>query len=127
MQLENELRELFVRYSDVYTDFDGVDIQDVNQSGLGEDKLLHLACSYGDCQDVDILLRHGADVNAQGDIGLTALHYAASKGRMDVVRLLIKYGANLEIRNEFGETALDWARNNNQVGVVDLLNTLRSG
>ncbi len=121
MLIDENLKELFVRYEEIFTDYDGVDIKDVNQPGLGEDRLLHLAANHSDYKDVELLLKHGADVNAKGDIGLTALHYAASKGKLDIVKLLVKCKADKNIKNEFGELAIDWARNNNQTEVVRFL------
>lgn len=121
MPIDKDLKELFARYAETFTDYDGVELIDVNQPGLGEDRLLHLAANHSHYRDVDLLLRNGADVNAKGDIGLTALHYAASKGRLDIVKLLIQYGADKGIKNVFGESALDWAMNNNQDEVVDFL------
>ena len=124
MSIDAELAELFSRYEETFTDYDGVDIKDVNQLGFGEDRLLHLAANHSDYHDVELLLKNGASVNEKGDIGLTALHYAASKGKLDIVKLLIRFGADKNIKNEFGETALDWARNSNAVDVVSFLRNL---
>lgn len=121
MSIEADLAELFARYEETYTGYDGVDIKDANQPGLGDDRLLHLAANHGDYRDVELLLEHGANVNEQGDIGLTALHYAASKNRLDIVKLLMRYGADESIENDFGESALDWARNSKAADVVDFL------
>lgn len=124
MPVDSELKELFLRYQETFTDFDGIAIEDVNQPGMGEDRLLHLAANHCDCRDVELLLKKGAEVNLQGDIGLTPLHYAASKGKLDVVKVLIRYGADVYIENEFGERPIDWARNANQKEVVKFLDSL---
>lgn len=124
MSIDKNLKELFSRYERTFMDYDGVDIKDVNQLGSGNDSLLHFAAFHSDCKDVELLLKHGANVNAKGDIGLTPLHYAASKGKLDIVKMLIQYGANKNIQNEFGETATDWARNNNQTEVVNFLSEI---
>lgn len=44
---------------------------------------------------VDILLRHGADVNDLDNVGKTAIDYAIFQGNLNVVKNLIKHGAKL--------------------------------
>jgi uncharacterized protein len=72
---------------------------------------------------MDLLLQHGADVNAQvtgtktysmriarspsTNEGMTALHVAAQTGRTDLVRYLLEKGANTEIADSNGHKAID--------------------
>jgi ankyrin repeat protein len=72
---------------------------------------------------LDVLLQHGADVNAQvtgtktysmriarspsTNEGMTALHVAAQSGRTDLVRYLLEKGANAEIVDGSGRKAID--------------------
>ena len=74
---------------------------------------------------LDVLLQHGADVNAQvtgtktysmriarspsTNEGMTALHVAAQAGRVDLVRYLLEKGANPEIVDSNGRKAIDLA------------------
>ena len=44
---------------------------------------------------VDLLIKKGADVNAQNKESLTPLHCAAGKAHMDVMEVLIKHGARV--------------------------------
>jgi ankyrin repeat protein len=72
---------------------------------------------------MDVLLQHGADVNAQvtgtktysmrnartpsTNEGMTALHVAAQAGRTDLVRYLLEKGANVDIVDANGRKAID--------------------
>jgi len=74
---------------------------------------------------MDVLLEHGADVNAQvtgtktwsmriarapsTNEGFTALHAAAQSGRTDLVRYLLDKGAKTEIVNSDGHKPIDLA------------------
>lgn len=61
-----------------------------------------------------VLLRHGADVSARDDEGLTALHWACIYNREDVVRVLQDAGV-VDVEDSFGWKALDYAQ---QAGCV---------
>lgn len=72
---------------------------------------------------MDLLIAHGADINAQvtgmltyslrisrapsSTEGMTALHVAAQKGQTDVVRYLLAKGVRTDLRDAGGHTALD--------------------
>jgi hypothetical protein len=59
---------------------------------------------------VDLLVDHGADVNAKGRWGGTALHWAAWRGSADAVDALIHRGADVKARSDNdGSTPLFWA------------------
>lgn len=49
----------------------------------------------------EILLQHGANVNAKNDYGKTPLHEAAEEGDIDTVELLLRYGADVNTRDNF--------------------------
>lgn len=54
------------------------------------------AAMRGDAEQVKLLLRNGADVNAaQGD-GMTALHWAAENGDVELLEILVYAGAALD-------------------------------
>jgi ankyrin repeat protein len=78
----------------------------INESILGNSPL-YFAAMKGHAKIVNLLIRHGADINARTSIsGRTALHEAALKGNFETVQVLINAGANINIRNKFGRTPL---------------------
>ena len=53
-----------------------------------------------------LLLEHGADVNARGITGTTPLFWAVMRGQKDDVKLLLDHGADPNLANAFGDTPL---------------------
>eukprot|EP00064_Thunnus_orientalis_P004059 superscaffoldBa00000358_g4070 len=60
---------------------------------------LHLACYFGHRDVVEELLKAGADVNVQNNMGDTPLHKSAYTGRKEIVLLLLRYDACANIIN----------------------------
>lgn len=82
---------------------------------LGKESLtdrLISASGIGSLDDIEMLLSHGADVNAKNAIGITALHKATMAGRKDAVDLLIAKGADPNIKMPDKETLADAVFNN---------------
>jgi ankyrin repeat protein len=63
-----------------------------------------------------LLLKAGADINAQSADGQTALHSAVQKGWIKVVKFLAENGAALDGKDSGGRTALDYAKGNSGNG-----------
>ncbi|CAF3663445.1 unnamed protein product [Adineta steineri] len=62
---------------------------------------------------VQILLQHGADVNAQDRYGTTPLMLAVLHSDCDIVHLLLEQaGANVRIHNQYHLTAFDFVKYN---------------
>ena len=84
-------------------------------------EMLFHAADEGDLSTVQSLVERGVDVNASGELGLTALHAAAIMGRKEVVEFLLAKGANINATDEYGATPLCWAIGGDQYEVVRLL------
>ena len=81
---------------------------------------LHVAVMRNDKRMVDILLRHGADVNAHNLEGRTPLHDAAGRGEASLVEVLLEHGADKSLLYK-GKTALQRAEERGHEEVVELL------
>ena len=86
---------------------------------------LFIASQLGFCIIIDILLKHGANVNVLTGDGRTPLMAASKYGHVEAVGMLLSAGASLEILDKDGDTALRYANDNNQPQVVEFL--LKSG
>lgn len=83
---------------------------------------LHKACWAAIRADsqVDLLLNHGAAVNAVNNYLFTPLHWASKHGHTRSVISLIKAGANCNLVNSNGHTALDLAIEYGQEEILHL-------
>jgi ankyrin repeat protein len=76
---------------------------------------LTVAAGDGSLQIVELLLKHGADVNVQSDpwntsnMRLTALEAAIWSGNTQLVKLLLEAGANPDLQSSFDGGALHYA------------------
>ena len=94
---------------------------DVETRNKNNESLLHIASRYGHPFIVMILLRKGADVNAQRGIYGNALQAASSRGHEMVVQLLLEKGADINAQGgEYGN-ALQAASSRGHEAVVHLL------
>ena len=59
------------------------------------DTILHLATTIGKLSIVEFSLEHGALLESEGDLGLTALGLAVAHGRSKIVKYLLEGGANV--------------------------------
>jgi pectate lyase len=99
----------------------GVDANSWDNSG--GDTALERATEKGHKEVVELLIAHGANINAirQTLPGGTSLHLAVMSGHKDIVELLIAKGADVNAKNSEGETALDVALDRNQKDIIELL------
>lgn len=110
---QGELREAELRCPEATPD---IDERDSSQRTP-----LMWAAAYGQAPTVSLLLRHGADINANGLESETALHLAATKGHHDVARILIAAGAAVDAKDENSCTPLMFAAMCNHPHVVNEL------
>uniref|UniRef100_A0ACD5XXN8 Uncharacterized protein n=1 Tax=Avena sativa TaxID=4498 RepID=A0ACD5XXN8_AVESA len=86
---------------------------------------LHGAAMTGQCENVELLLSRGFDVDLFDSVHGTALHIAASKGEAGVVKILLEHhadaGADVNFVDYIGVTYLMVAVNN---GLLDLMRCL---
>jgi uncharacterized protein len=79
------------------------------------------AASRGNEAEIERLLKHGVDVNAQQADGATALQWAAYRGDAKLTELLLKAGAKPGLANHDGATPLWLAAARGDAGVVQAL------
>ncbi|HEX4792347.1 MAG TPA: ankyrin repeat domain-containing protein [Humisphaera sp.] len=92
---------------------------DVNARGWMGATPLHEAAQRGAADIAELLLRAGAEVNAQRTERLdTPLHWAANES---VAQLLAQHGAEIEPLDWAGRTPLHWAAQNGRADVATFL------
>jgi ankyrin repeat protein len=70
---------------------------------------------------IQLLLRHGANINLQNHMGQTALHKASQCGHLDIVRHILSHGAHVDSLDNDGSTPLHLAISEVNLEVVQLL------
>lgn len=101
--------EEVLRHYSRHVEFMGEELNEVSQVGVFGSQVLHLAAFINRCDDIEELLRAGADIDAVGDLGLRPLHYAVLGSSWDALRLLLAKGADVSQENEYGETPAQMA------------------
>lgn len=90
----------------------GVDINICDSRDAHGETALMSAADRGNTSIIELLLEHGADINARNQYGSTALIKAASHGHIDVMKILIQAGADANIEDNEGLSAFAILRNN---------------
>uniref|UniRef100_A0A182PEN1 Uncharacterized protein n=1 Tax=Anopheles epiroticus TaxID=199890 RepID=A0A182PEN1_9DIPT len=83
--------------------------------------LLAIACHFRSAQwyghslkSIELLLDHGAEINAQDDSGNTALHHAFMEMQLQLAELLVARGADRKLRNKAGQLPYQMVRKSMQ-------------
>nr|XP_024395266.1 ADP-ribosylation factor GTPase-activating protein AGD3-like isoform X2 [Physcomitrium patens] len=71
--------------------------------------LLHIACQIGDLSLVELLLQHGAQIEATDSLGRTPLHHCVLKGKNLCAKLLLTRGSKPRAPDITGKTPLEIA------------------
>ena len=82
---------------------------------------LHWAAFYGHNNIVQLLLAHGAAINAQNKTGFTPIHHAVENNQKHTVILLIEANAATSIANKKGEKPIDIAIMKKNKAIIALL------
>ena len=83
--------------------------------------LLHIGAQVGQVEVIRVLLKAGANKDAETSRKETPLHYAALAGNVEVVEALLEAHANKEKRNEWMRTPLHSAAAVGNLGAVEAL------
>jgi ankyrin repeat protein len=99
----------------------GADVKQVSRNPA-HNQALHACIALGrNLETAQLLLDHGADVNATQAGGYTPLHQAAAAGLTEMAQLLLKAGANPAARCDQGKTPADYARERGHEAVLAFL------
>jgi len=71
----------------------------------GRSLLMHAAIK-GDLELIQLLLKHGANINRVNSVGNSAIAYAREKGYVEIVKVLLDAGADPNLRNIHGTNLL---------------------
>ena len=82
---------------------------------------IHAAAMNGNEHMVDVLIKHGADINCRDKYGETALIIAARKGMNNVVSELTEKGADVTCTDQNEHTALYYATESGFNEIVEIL------
>nr|XP_012616809.1 B-cell lymphoma 3 protein isoform X2 [Microcebus murinus] len=111
LAVNTECQETVLLLLERGADVDAVDIKS------GRSPLIH-AVENNSLGMVQLLLQHGANVNAQMYSGSSALHSASGRGLLPLVRTLVRSGADSGLKNCHNDTPLMVARSRR---VIDIL------
>lgn len=82
---------------------------------------LHFSARKGNAGVSELLVRYGADLDAQSLRGETALHLAVINGHPAVVTILLKYLARVDICDSNDKTPLQYAESHGHTEIVGLI------
>ncbi|KAF3003288.1 Ankyrin-2 [Neopestalotiopsis sp. 37M] len=93
----------------------GADVDSVNQGVQAPSTALHFTVGNHWLQATELLLLHGANVNAFSHNGMTALIIAIRSRKLQMIRLLLRYGANKKLGTERGDLPITFAQDDPEI------------
>ncbi len=97
----------------------GADVNMIHTTG--KHTPLMIAALHDRIVMVSYLLNHGADINAQDEIGWTALMYAAEHGNIGIIYKLLDEGADHKIKDDGHTLFLDFLGNDDRRDVKNYI------
>ncbi|KAK2891042.1 hypothetical protein Q8A67_013685 [Cirrhinus molitorella] len=86
------------------------DVREVNRRDNAGYTALHEACARGWTHIVQVLLKHGADVNCSAQDGTRPIHDAVAADNLPAVWMLLNHGADPTLATYSGQTAVKLAQ-----------------
>ncbi|KAF3851422.1 hypothetical protein F7725_013194 [Dissostichus mawsoni] len=99
---------------------------DINQPNKHGTPPLLIAAGCGNVQIIEVLMRKGAEIQANDKSGANAIYYAARHGHVETLKFLHEKKCPLDVQDKSGETALHVAARYGNVDVVSYLCTIRA-
>uniref|UniRef100_A0A3B3HED4 Death-associated protein kinase 1 n=1 Tax=Oryzias latipes TaxID=8090 RepID=A0A3B3HED4_ORYLA len=99
---------------------------DINQPNKHGTPPLLIAAGCGNIQIIEVLMRKGAEIQANDKSGANAVYYAARHGHVETLRFLHEKKCPLNVQDKSGETALHVAARYGNVDVVSYLCTIQA-
>ena len=100
-----------------FAEVDPLVLHSINEFGNAP---IHVLAAWRQPQKLAHLIRLGADINQQGEGGLTPLHIAVEQNDIESTKVLLEAGAEL-IKDDWGITPLQLAENLKQSEVYKLI------
>jgi ankyrin repeat protein len=98
---------------------------DLNAREMDEVTLLMAAVYHKCAEAASLLIKAGADLNAQDVFGHSALMWAAMYGEApDIITALLDAGADAKVKDEKGKTAFDYALENWRMAGTEVIRRL---
>lgn len=96
---------------------------DVSQRAQNAQKVqpIHAASAGNHLKIVEMLVAHGADVNAKQEGGFVPIHSSAQNGNLAMTQLLLRHGADKTAKTDDGKTAKDFALAGGHTHVAEIL------
>lgn len=95
----------------------------LSEKGWNEMLPLHMACLRSQFEIVQLLVKHGADINGITSFEETPMHYACRAGDLPIVHWLCENGANMNSKDKRGRVCMHFAAMGSSITVMHYLAT----